>query len=103
MIAEGYDLDPTGPPSGICQWCWRSTWSVAVSPFTGVIAPCHVTCVMQMNIIRKKLRSGRREPPPGRHVAWQRYYRLQRVALRHLKGGQNYAAALLMPPTSDDI
>lgn len=55
--------------------------------------PLHVTCLMQMVVIRRKLNAGMTKP--GTTVAWRRYQRMERVHMRRLQAN---VTALLGPP-----
>lgn len=82
-VATGYDA---GVPVGICGWCWRTTDTFAVSAFTGATAPLHLTCVLQMNAVRKRLEAG--WAITGRTLAERRYLRLVRIAVRNQWDGR---------------
>jgi hypothetical protein len=71
---------------GICGWCWRSTTLILESSFTGAWVPLHVTCVIQMGAVRKRIATGWNIT--GRTLAERRYLRLVRVAIRN--GGKDW-------------
>jgi hypothetical protein len=76
---------------GVCGWCWRSTTLVLESAFSGTEAPLHVTCVMQMNIVRKRIDKG--WAITGRTLAERRYLRLVRIAVRNRWDGRGLLEA----------
>lgn len=66
-MITGYE---TGVPMR-CVWCWETTTAIGVDEWTGTTAPLHVTCSMQMLVVRRK-------GPRRGTVAARRYYRLMR-------------------------
>jgi hypothetical protein len=80
----GYE---TGTPR-TCPWCWEKTTAIGVDEFTGATIPLHVTCAMQMLLIRKRMQGpGRVRHSSGVRpsVAWRRFFRMQRTARRVAK------------------
>lgn len=74
MTITGYE---TGTPR-TCGWCWEKTTAVGVGP-GGLPMPLHVTCAMQMTLIRRRLERGATR---GDSLAWRRYFRFTRTQRR---------------------
>ena len=94
-MIEGYGADRNGPPLGICEWCWRSTWEAGIVPRKATAVPVHITCLMQMNAINKKVLG--RVPITGRTLAERRYLRLKHVAERRFDLARRDRLRLLPP------
>lgn len=78
-IATGYE---SADPVGICGWCWRTSYTIVGLPtwIGGQQAPGHLTCILQMNAVRKRV--DRNLPITGRTVAERRFLRLLNIAFR---------------------
>jgi hypothetical protein len=87
-VITGYDLELPE----MCVWCWEQTWHVGQDWTTGAVAPLHVTCAMQMLIVR------RRGPRPGT-VAAKRYWRLLRTRRRLARARSRPSMLLLVERT----